>query len=1100
MDLRRGVLGVVLGLGLGVVVTSAAGCGGCNAPPGQTYYERNIEPILTQKCQGNTSGCHTTNTDDPYHFAAGNFDVSNDAAGTSFQNVQKRRDLLAPFGAYPLPLLLIKAVAPSTLDSTDPNKLQLLYGKTCVGGPTPSQTCAQDSDCGMGGMCTPQSLDIDVVHGGGSIIEVDSDAYFTLSTWMANGATEDGQNPPTPAQSGNGTCSDALPDGFDATAAAPYQSNPQFGSFMSNVQPILTKHGCVSSNCHGAPQSDFYITCGNSMTELAFNFSQAWSFVDTPVDDSQILRIPLAVSAGGRGHTGGDQFPSTSDGDYTTIRTWAQNVGVLQFAQDPVTKAIDPNKQFFADNVQPILLRRGCSFEACHSPMATNDFKLRSGTQGFFSAISLEKNYDLLRQDFLALEFPDPRRGRAGAKTVLQQDYRSTGIGGIPHRGGSVLETPDYGAADPAACAPLQDHATLAAWNAKGSCSVTTTTQCLADSQCPTNETCKITPPFCNLAEWIHLERETLGANVTPMESGDTVNIVYVQRGLGDKADRLQFDTFQGSADVDLIAQPATFGAPFGGSLAPTGGGQSLLGSCGLGGTPDIGQPDVAPDGDTVAFAGRASASVGWSIYTVSISNPTNCTKVNTMPPSATIDDFDPAWSLDGNWIVFASTRGKSGPTVSRKRMLPQSDIWRIAVNGDATQMPPVVAGTLQQMTVLSNSEIRPHFMREGRITMTTEKVSDMFYQLSGRRLNWDMTDYHPLLGQRNISPYASLTDLTQTKPSIGYDAATDIKEANDGDFMLILSDVNPDGTPVHGGGAGALATFNRSIGPFEMGRNDPGYLQSVHIIGDPNANGSATATAGYRSPFYMPDGHIMVSYTTDLTNFAWQIVTVDPTTGMQDAAPLITVAGKAAVDAVIAYKNPWTLLKASTEPFRPLYLNRRQLVFGGSVDTSDTSHATLYMPDAPMVFTLLTGNLRRGRPVDTFSAATQLAVYTEGMCPSSGCTANKDGIYEQRTLLGTAKLADDGSVRVKLPAQTGVVLELQKSDGTAIVTMREEHQLGPGEQISMGVTRALSDAICGGCHGSVSSSELDIAVTADALTGASVSSSQNASPTQLGN
>ncbi|HTR53004.1 MAG TPA: hypothetical protein VMJ10_20055 [Kofleriaceae bacterium] len=1104
MDLRRGVLLVVVVATAGAA-TVAGGCGGCNAPPGQSYYERNIEPILKQKCSANTSGCHSINADDPYHFAAGNFDVADDAAGTSFQNVQKRRDLLAPFGAYPLPLLLIKAVAPSTLDSSDPNKLQLLYGKTCVGGATPAQSCVQDTDCGTGGMCTPQSLDIDVVHGGGSIIEVDSDAYFTLSTWMANGATEDGQNPATPAQTGNGACSDALPDGFDATAAMPYQSNPQFGYFMSNVQPILSHHGCVSSNCHGAPQSDFYITCGTSPLELAFNFSQAWSFVDTPVDDSQILRIPLAVSAGGRGHTGGDQFASTSDGDYTTIRTWAQNVGVLQFAQDPVTKAIDPNKQFFADNVQPILLRRGCSFEACHSPMATNDFKLRSGTQGFFSAISLQKNYDLLRQQFLALEFPDPRRGRAGAKTVLQQDYRSTTIGGIPHRGGSVLETPDYGPSEPAACATMQDHATLTAWNAKGSCSVTTATQCLADSDCPTNQTCNITPPFCNLAEWIHLERETLATAtppvVTPMESGDTVNIVYVQRGLNDSADRLQFDTFQGSADVDLIAQPATFGANFGGKLAPSGAGQSLLGSCGLGNAPDIGQPDVAPDGDTVAFAGRASASVGWSIYTVSITNPGNCAQLNTMPPSTTIDDFDPAWSLDGNWIVFASTRGKSGPTVSRKRMLPQSDLWRIAVKSDATQMPPVVAGTLQQMTVLSNSEIRPHFMREGRVTMTTEKVSDMFYQLSGRRLNWDLTDYHPLLAQRNISPYASLTDLTQTKPSIGFDAATDIREANDGDFMVILSDVDAtSGVPVHGAGAGALALFNRSIGPFEMGRSDPGFLQSVHVIGDPNANGSSTATAGYRSPFYMPDGHIMVSYTNNLSTFEWQIVTVDPTTGLQDATPLITVPGKAAVDAVIAYKSPWSALKSSTEPFRQLYLNRRQLVFGGSVDASDTSHATLYMPDAPMVFTLLTGNLRRGRPVQDFRAASKIAVYTEGMCPSSGCTANLDGIYQNRMSLGTADLASDGSVRLKLPAQTGVVLELQKSDGTPVVTMREEHQLGPGEQISMGVQQSLSDAVCGGCHGSVSGSELDIAVTADALTGASVSASQTATPVQLGN
>src|SRR5437762_2317382 len=103
-----------------VALVAAAGCG--DPPPGRTYYQRNIEPILLQKCAGNTSGCHRANADDPYEFAAGNLDVS------SFENIQKRRDLLAPFGAYPYPLLLIKAVAPALPNPMDPNKLSMQYG------------------------------------------------------------------------------------------------------------------------------------------------------------------------------------------------------------------------------------------------------------------------------------------------------------------------------------------------------------------------------------------------------------------------------------------------------------------------------------------------------------------------------------------------------------------------------------------------------------------------------------------------------------------------------------------------------------------------------------------------------------------------------------------------------------------------------------------------------------------------------------------------------------------------------------------------------------------------------------------------------------
>src|SRR5213078_78243 len=171
-----------------------------------------------------------------------------------------------------------------------------------------------------------------------------------------------------------------------------------------------------------------------------------------------------------------------------------------------------------------------------------------------------------------------------------------------------------------------------------------------------------------------------------------------------------------------------------------------------------------------------------------------------------------------------------------------------------------------EQVTFLSNSEVGPQFMREGRITMTTEKVSDGFYQLSGRRINWDRTDYHPLLAQRAISPYASLTDLTQTRPSVGYASATDIREGADGNFLLILSDLRPDGAPVSPGAAGALGIFNRSIGPFEQGRADAA-----------SATGHTGARAGYRAPVSLPGGEVMVSYASDLSTGSFQTVAIDP-------------------------------------------------------------------------------------------------------------------------------------------------------------------------------------------------------------------------------
>ncbi|HWU89007.1 MAG TPA: hypothetical protein VN253_17195 [Kofleriaceae bacterium] len=993
MELRRGPLAALIALTGAILV-----CTGCSdSPTGRTFYERNIEPILKQKCAGNTSGCHAVREDDVSAVAAGNFDV------TSFENVQKRRDLLAPFGAYPFPPLLIKAVGAK--------KLKLQYGNVF--------------------------RDIDVQHVGEGIIDVGSDAFYTLQQWLENGATENGLKPATPARPGEGSCSTALPPGF---AAGPFMANPSFASFQSDVQPILREHNCNAGSCHGAPQSDFYITCGDSPEQLAFNFSQAWAFVNSPVDDSQLLRVPLAVGGGGRGHTGGDQFASTSDPQYAKLKAWAERVGKLDFA------AGDPGKQFFADYVQPVLLQRGCAFSACHSPQAANDFKLRSGSIGFFSAVALAKNYDLLRNEFMALEFPDSRRGRAVAKTILEADDRYTAIGGIPHRGGPVLET--AGApADPAVCGAFNP----------------------SSNPPPT--------AFCVLQEWLRIERQALltAGQVTPMDAGDPVRIVYVDRNIGSTEGRLEFDTFQGGADLRVVA--TTFGA--GQQINPVadGASTSLLGNCaGLtAGTADVQHPEVANDGTRVAFAARNSAAEPLSVYIVTIDGAT-CTRITPPAPDSNglkVHNFDPAWAPDGSTIVFASTRGKAGATRSRKRFLPQSDLWRVGITGTTA------SGTPEQMTFLSNSEVGPAFMREGRVTMTTEKVSDGFYQLSGRRLNWDLTDYHPLLAQRKDSLYVKPKDLTTTAPSIGYASATDIREGSNGDFLLIVSDLQPTGASTVPSAAGALAIFNRSVGPFEQGRNTEGFLRSMRIVD----------FAGYRHPVSLPDGKIMASYTNNAPAGTFEIYVVDPRTGQRSATPLITGAGAGSrVDAVLAYKYP----------ARALYTNRRQLVFGGDAALGDDDHAVLHLPDAPMTFTLLTGNLRRGRPVDAFRGARYLAVWGEGLCPTGACSANTNGIFESRTMIGRAELADDGSVRMRLPSKTGVVLELQDGKGNMIVRMGEEHQLGPSERTSMGVRQGLFDAVCGGCHGSVTGRELDIAVTPDALTGASRSASSG-STTNIG-
>ena len=72
-------------------------------PQETSYYERAISPILTTSCvRTNTgAGCHVST---PKGNAFGNLDTS------SFEGIDRRRDLLADYGPYGQPAFLIKNV------------------------------------------------------------------------------------------------------------------------------------------------------------------------------------------------------------------------------------------------------------------------------------------------------------------------------------------------------------------------------------------------------------------------------------------------------------------------------------------------------------------------------------------------------------------------------------------------------------------------------------------------------------------------------------------------------------------------------------------------------------------------------------------------------------------------------------------------------------------------------------------------------------------------------------------------------------------------------------------------------------------------------
>jgi hypothetical protein len=951
-------------------------------PPERHFYEQQIQaPIFDRFCVGNTSPCHKI--DPATGTALGNLDLS------SFEAVQRRRDVLRTYGPYPQPLLLLKAIPE--------DQVLIAYGGKLL----PSE----------------------IRHAGGKTLSTNSDAYFELKRWLDNGANRDGLAPAPTHRQGQGECSAlAAPDEPAPTAD---KGSPAYQAFVNDVQPIL-RVSCSFATCHGSAQSDFHLTCGDDEPQREANFRRVTGFLaeaPTDVEQSEFLLRPLDPRAGGLSHTGGIFFGSRDDDNWRKLRDWAR------LAQQSITSstlpARSPGETFFAAQVTPVFVRRGCALEGCHSPDGFNDFRLRPGAPGFLSRYSLHRNYQIALEEFMSLDTSDVRQSRLVRKNIR--------AGGIPHRAGTLLEGPGPDSTVP--CPSPYDPATASA--------------------------------FCTLKEWHRIERMDRAAVVSPLARGSVLPLAFVARP-PDGDGLLAFDTFRGGADLKLA--DAHLGDD--GHLASVDNVRGALAPCaGLAGRNDLDVrgPEWSYDGTRLVFAARAGAGGGLDLWLLDV-GAGSCRRLTSDEGRAAgpvrTHNLDPAFAPDGS-LVFASTR--SG-TISLKRLLPATNLFRVG--------PDLDFGKVEQMTWLLGSELSPAFMHNGQMTFTAEKATADFYQLSGRRLNWDLTDYHPLLAQRAKSD----DTFGMIRPSVDYQQATEIREGIDRNFLVILSDGNALGA------GGALATFNRSLGPFEAGRNEVTFLRSLVLV-DGAATGRAGTKGVYRSPYPLLDGEVLASYAGNVAEPAgdiprYDLVAVDSATG--NRRMLLAGGAQSLVEAALGYKRSGRLL----------YRNAPQLVFGGRGAAASAGEALVHFPDLPMLATLLGANLRRGRNVAAFESAVALKVYEErppaSTTPDSAAMQGAEHVYTERLPLGSAPLESDGSIKVALPAGKPLILELVNKAGAPVFTMTEEHQLGPGETITPGVPRALFNGVCGGCHGSRSGSELEVAVTPDVLTGASVSLSRD--------
>jgi hypothetical protein len=984
------------------VLLLLTGCGRKEEPAQTTFFQRRIGPILEKSCVEGPAkaGCHVR-ADDKGN-ALGNLSLQ------TYADLEHRHDLLVNYGPYGMPGLLLK-VAPDF-------KLALTNWKS------------------------PEPLIINshIAHVGGSLIDITSTSFTQLQTWMENGAAENNAHQ-VDKQYQQSACSNvvgsdpAFDPSADPTAA-------DFATFKNKVNPVLGKQ-CAASNCHGSPANSLHLTCGSNAEQVRWNYFAAQDYVSTEPPLSEIVRRPLAASAGGTYHEGGAIFGNTTDSDYAAILDWATEKG------GPTNLDTSPGFEFFSDRVQPMLVRRGCMMLGCHSSAMFHDYRLRGGSGGHFGLPATRKNYQLTLEQ-LALDTPNPEASRLIRKNLIPAPAGP----GILHRGGPLLA--EHQECDPVASAtgPLDDQS-----------------------------------EYCVITAWMELERQAR------MPMSGLSGIVFVRRSPAPQPDTPQ-DYGNFAPGAELVRVAATQDATTGGVSVGTE--ESLSSLCGLPrATTDVRRPSVSWDGSKIAFSARKAATEPFGVYIVegatcalepTIAAPAVDDEGNTLPTNGElVHNFDPAFSADGR-LVFASTRGNVTNASSIGYQGPQrtpADPSRLNSN-----LYVVEEGKIRQLTFLLNQELSPNFMRDGRLIMISEKRRPGFYQLAGRRMNLDGGDYHPLFGQRG---------------SIGYNQFTDVVELADKNLAAILSERGA----VHG--AGTLAIINRSIGIDQRSDSPADYTQDASAISypnpkfyqhsmrimDPAATGRLSGTEGaYRSPAPLPNGDLLVSYAANVValdkfdgNF--DIVQVNASTG--ERVPLVTGADDEIWPAAIYPRSSIGIFKSRLDEANAAV----QIV-------NDKEHqgvADVTILDINLLSSLLFQNTRTGRLVPSERQA--ITGIWESL-PPVGATSFADAdqkfvtsddfgqVYLRRRYIGAPTVNADGSVGVRIrggaPISLEVLAKFADEPAEAPHLQREEMQFYPGEVVRQGFRRELFNGLCGGCHGSVSGQENEIAVNPDILTQAS--------------
>ncbi len=834
-----------------------------------------------------------------------------------------------------------------------------------------------------------------------------------------------------------------------------------------------------------------------------------------PALASPLLRAPLAESLGGYVHS--EVFASTADPDYVVLSKWAS----LAIAARPEPAAVlAPGAEtFFAQKVVPLLERKTCFGSNCHGKLAFSDLKLDPGIpalgERFTASIHRANRLAMLGEVTRLVNLSgDVEQSRQLKKCIPVEQ------GGIVHKGGNnFLEKGE------------PDYAVVKEWlDLERAEAIRATGAALGEDRGivfvrrPRETPERYLEPLAWLPGgdiiWLRDGRETnLTAGLHPGKpadiraaevSYDARRIVFAMR----PAETEPFNVWELELDT-RAARQITFSTDPGvhcidpvyvpdpedpgnlrldradivvlGNLAP---GYCDVSPDGILGEAEGGTTDSIDDADLLEKAGTFDGRL------LRVLRGTNAGESRTisrqLPGRLSVDRPFPV-PCDGSthYVIDAPVR-----------VAPRFDLWRLNLPDPGDERRSFLADR-RRMTS-SPSQARRPFMRSSGEIMATFLRSGWqegrpFFNGAIFRTHIDGSNFHTHGGNRSGLPIHA-----------------DGREAADGLEVRIGRDADSwwGGIPV---------LVDHQFGPNIEDRNPVDDLDHPWAGGPPKSaltrfaaawislddasSPRGVSTGGvWHDLFPMPDGSILASFApgpVDLNDPAaspdFDLVRLVPAPAFQSADG--NAGGKFRREAVVRgpmaelwprpvsprLKEPLTkTLKLDEDLFGPAPRER------GLVRYPDQTGAVLQIFDLLLLDSFFT----QSTPVGVRHIASEV-------CPSCGdATPEIDqvrfarivglepradpAVAPRRFLIAEIPLSEDGSLQAVLPSGVAFDVESVNARGMALRSPNRWLYALPGERHTLSIPRPLFAQTCGGCHGGLTGSPVDVFRRPDIVTSAS--------------